>query len=1502
MSELKRLVNQRKYIRKCVTEHFNRKDTFPTLASSTREKLRLQFEQWLPELKDLNKQILGLKYEEWEDEEEERRSEEELASCQDYNDKLLSCLVAIRNPSEPSPSVSHLNDPLSSARSLLKSPIAPLPKYTSSDDEDLARFFEEFEDTLSKFRYPEYDKLLLLKHQISGRALVLVESLEADKQGYSHAKQLLLKALASDDTQKFNVLRQLSHLKLSSNTDPYEFICKVRLIMERVCKLKMTVDCILQFFIWEGLNDSFKNHLIQITNSSKPTLNEIVDKFFEASERYCSQSKKTKEIIKLSSPKASNATDHGATSLAVDVKYERDKAFKPCSICTKVDGKLADHPIHKCAKFDSAEAKIDKIRNSKGCIKCSNLNHQSKFCRYRFKNRCKYCSEWHFSFLCIRSVDDKQVTNKGVSKPDNHSATDKGKDKAKSKPRENKEISGSMVNIMEAFQSDSDMQSVLPTFTSTLDNGLKLRCLKDSGCQCNFILTDIADRYSLPTLRENISLTVNGINTTQNYTTKLVEVRLQIGDKLRKIEALCMPSINVKLKLPKLGKVVSGFKERGYLLADESLSNNSCDIQSIQLILGTRSAYCLPQQEHLFGSTLESLYSETPAGVLLHGNVEQILKDLSFLPYVGSCFQGLVQLSDHNLVDSIFGTNNTCLVSDYDFKDTVDPVNINVFDDKGEIIESQLIKAANKILEESCHRFVKSEPDDSDSGSSEINKKLVKFALEDMKRDKEGRIVVPLLWNSQVSHLLGSNQGLAVSILKSNLKKLQNNRNKLLLMDKVFKEQESMGIIERINNLPEFLREHPNHSFLLHMGIFKMDRETTKCRIVYLSNLCQQDSSKPSISHNQAIYSGPNLNQKLSSAILHLRFGQKLLCFDLCKAFNNLALSDTDSNRLLWLWFRNVEKEDFTVVGYRNIRLSFGLRCSPALLLLALYKILILEVEGDDNKLLQLKKMIYQLCFMDNCAAAYDSSEDLLWAYQQLESIFEPYKFYLQQYISNDAALQDHIDSKLSTETNGKVKLLGLSWDRKQDSLSTKPISLNIQAQTKREVLQSIASQYDLFNFNGPLLNRSRLFLHQLQCDKDLGWDQELNADVGRQWWNIAKQANAASVTEIQRVFGSREETYRLLAFSDSSKQMFGVVIYMQNISTGKVSFVFAKNRIVNKQLESKSMPSLELQGITLAVEEIICLYEELSGSSCMMPIKICELIIYLDSFVALSWVHGFSAKLDKMQKCSVFVQNRLHTINELCNKHPIHFSFVSGCENPADCITRSLSFKQLQKTNYFSGPKFLLNETECQLNRESILDFVIPALPVEQDSPVGFVQSYHGTITTEIDEHTDALSRCSSYHKVVSVFRRVLIFVNNLKMKLKLKDPVKFEHISCFDINHNFFADATKLVIRRDQRKHFPEMFEFFESRNRLLKDIPKLVGQLNVYVDQEGLLRVRSKMQKLKDDRRMRFPLLISKDSLLTKYIVLDYHERFSHAGCYRLLAEVRKIFWIPRFFFSC
>ena len=71
MSKLRRLVNKREYIRKCVTEEYNCRDSFPSLSSSEQNKLRLQFEQWVSELKEFNEQILSLKYDEWSEGEEE---------------------------------------------------------------------------------------------------------------------------------------------------------------------------------------------------------------------------------------------------------------------------------------------------------------------------------------------------------------------------------------------------------------------------------------------------------------------------------------------------------------------------------------------------------------------------------------------------------------------------------------------------------------------------------------------------------------------------------------------------------------------------------------------------------------------------------------------------------------------------------------------------------------------------------------------------------------------------------------------------------------------------------------------------------------------------------------------------------------------------------------------------------------------------------------------------------------------------------------------------------------------------------------------------------------------------------------------------------------------------------------------------------------------------------------------------------------------------------------
>ena len=52
---------------------------------------------------------------------------------------------------------------------------------------------------------------------------------------------------------------------------------------------------------------------------------------------------------------------------------------------------------------------------------------------------------------------------------------------------------------------------------------------------------------------------------------------------------------------------------------------------------------------------------------------------------------------------------------------------------------------------------------------------------------------------------------------------------------------------------------------------------------------------------------------------------------------------------------QNVTAGNFSLIGYRIKRLPFGLRCSPTLLMLALYRILIIDVEMECDRLINLK-------------------------------------------------------------------------------------------------------------------------------------------------------------------------------------------------------------------------------------------------------------------------------------------------------------------------------------------------------------------------------------------------------------------------------------------------------------------------------------------------------------------------------------------------------------------
>ena len=935
-------------------------------------------------------------------------------------------------------------------------------------------------------------------------------------------------------------------------------------------------------------------------------------------------------------------------------------------------------------------------------------------------------------------------------------------------------------------------------------------------------------------------------------------------------------------------------------MADCYLTNGNNYISNIEFTLGTLDTGILLETQKSIGKNDISVYSETRFGILLQGSMERWLSNLQDIPDVSRvlvCSYAGLSSSGSGLGERHPPVVEACIESDPGVSLNC---RVSILNDQGNLDENELNKAAKDMLDMDCDEVLKYDQQIYNEDSVEVNDKVINYVLDNSERTPDGRIRMPLPWRDSAAPYLGNNYNLAKQILQSNLKKLGKDDEKLQMVDEVFKEQERLGIIERIDNIDLFLQEHPEHSFLGHMSIFKMDKATSKCRVVFLSNLSGKGKGgSPSLSHNQTLYAGPCLNQKLSTAILHSRFGTNLLCYDLRKAFLQVALRETDSNKLMFLWHNNVAKKDFSLVAYRNLRLSFGLPCSPTLLMLSLYQILVLDAENDEQMLQDLKRSMYSLIYMDN-GAICGTDEEINFAYKNLESIFEPYGFEVQQLQTNNTLLQTHIDGETETETCNTVKLLGLQWDRGNDSFSASPINLDSKAKTKREILKSIASQYDIFNIHGPCLNRARIFLHKLQCEKTLSWDTKLDPSRLSEWSNISKQANNTPAIQISRNFGNRNDPYELIAFTDASKSIYAAVVYIKNVSTGKVSFVGAKNRLVNRQMQTKTIPTLELQGVTLGVEYLLDIREELSGSKCLYPIDIKCLKLYTDSTITLNWLTSYTYKFDKMSNQTVFNMNRLSYIARKCEKFPIQFNYVGTNVNPADCMSRPLSYNQLSRSCYIAGPEFLTSaETSNPVSDEYLITIPNPNL-----SPLNInVGSTEVHVASVISNSSVGVSpppeKFSSLKKLINSVGYVHKFVNVLKKRLKDKSSFKYSHFELLPEDANYYELGIKSIIRIDQLKYFPVEVAYLKSLRSSKKDLPPLISRLNVFLDPDGLMRVKSKFDRWSNDPNFCLPYLISNESPLTKLIVLDTHKKMSHAGCYNVLSTLRQQFWIDKVF---
>jgi hypothetical protein len=1504
------LVKTRQYVRQRITLVYNKVET--QLGELDDQQIKLYIERLnalKPEVADLDRQIFPLLLrEESDDSLNSFITENEL-----YEERIFRSLNKLCQLASYSTVDRSRVSGFEPASYKLKLPEIQLPKFSNAKGESLEKFFYGFESIINKHTLTTYEKYVYLKNQLSKAPRVIADSLDTGEQCYELAKELLTKAFGSILTQQYDTIKMLSELKLTEGGDPYYFIGEMRTICASFNNLKIDVSTIIQYFVWNGLNDTFKNELVTLTNKNKPSLEEIKDKIFEATERYSSRKSsdiKTKTNFRNQYENSYSSTpglSNRSTNLALNVKT--NSSFIVCILCKGDEKQNVDHSLRYCPIYNTAGRKVQKLKQLKACTKCSFKNHVTSQCRFKFASKCLTCKGDHMSYLCM-SGRGYDPSNGSVRSVHNRPTV--------------KDSTSNSASWVHALPSRAEGDSILlPTFSCRINESDRhYRCLKDGGCQRNFVLQTLADELNLPILSQ-MSLEIHGFNSSKLVETNLVGVSVEINGRIYEIEAVCVPEIRIKLSIKNLDKVINQFTNKGYTLADKLLHPSTNTIENISMVLGADADHVLGMTYNSFGKREpKSCYIDTPLGVMLTGNVLRMIGNFRHLPcYVSpsnekvqlpgpssaSCSSQTVALDRQpvnanecgscRVPDSVKAENceRQRRLGDRDVKTKVIRTEVKLSYSTvrdGKLEDVELEQASVKTLDDECMKLLDYDTIE-DYEINETNLKLVDYVMAKTSRDQNGRLIMPLLWNDKIHHLLGRNLELSRQILSSNFKKLRKNEEQLTMYDEVLREQETLGIIERIENLEDFVRTHPGVSFLPHMGIFKMDRETTKCRVVFLSNLCAGDhiNSNP-VSHNQAILPGPCLNHKISTSLTLLRFDKYLLTFDIARAFLSIGLRECDQNRLLFLWFKNVKAGDFSVIAYKNLMLSFGLRCSPCLLMLALYKILMIDITEDSQSLLDLKRQVFNLMYMDNGGFTCNDKETLEWAYAQLPKVFEPYKFLLQQYACNEPGLSSTIASNSDAEKNVEVKLLGTVWNIESDTLRPNSIRLNVHANTKRKILSSLNSVYDVHNVYLPLLNRAKLFLQKLQCNSDITWDGELSPSLCGEWNCIAKQMNAVPAVTMKRCVGQRDDHYSLIAFTDSSKSIYGIVVYIKNMRTHEVNFLMARNKLIGRQLETKTIPALEFQALCFGVENLNEIYQELSGSSTVVPVNIDCLELYTDSMVCLHWLKSYFHDFGKMQKLSVFVMNRLRRIDELCRDSPVKFHFTKGHVNPADPVSRTISYKLLLKTAYWRGPSFISSEAYDSNKNDISLLVPYPHARLTDEVPeVNFQQSAVNALHTEQSfttmEHLIPIETYSSFKKLVTVLKYVIKFINNIKLKLKNKKGSCSQ--TCYPSDSNFYNIACNLVISTEQRLNFPDLITYFEQ-SKPSSSIPELAGRINLYLDSNAVIRVKNKLPTSQV-----FPVLLSRDSALTKLIIQDIHSSLSHGGVYCVLKQLRSQFWI-------
>ena len=651
-------------------------------------------------------------------------------------------------------------------------------------------------------------------------------------------------------------------------------------------------------------------------------------------------------------------------------------------------------------------------------------------------------------------------------------------------------------------------------------------------------------------------------------------------------------------------------------------------------------------------------------------------------------------------------------------------------------------------------------------------------------------------------------------------------------MEKVF----DSGVPGRVHYLP-------------HRAVIRRDKETSKTRMVV--NASAKEKGGKSL--NDCLYPGPCMLKSIFDILIRFCFGKIAIVADIRQAFLNIGIREEDRDFLRFLFPDKSEPEKILI--YRFLRGCFGVTSMP-LLMNGTIEHHMNSKKAKDQNVVELVDQFLRDLYVDDVTTAVNTVTEGKVFHDFAKNSMKEAGLELRKWGSNSLELQNYMNGSDCPERPEK-KILGITWNHDDEFVCdfSKVVEEALKLPlTKRNILRIGASFFDPRGLIAPITMIAKMYF-QMVCLDSYNWDQILSEELARRWTGYLNHLGEIGNIRVPRyLFPKLDITLsrvNLHGYADASTQAYCAVIYVQVEFEDQYfsRIIVAKTKVA--PIKPVSIPKLELLACLLLVELMQSLSHSLKD-----VIIIDEVVYWSDSEVALAWING----VDKVWE--VWVQNRVNKIHELSKGL---WYYVPTSMNPADIGTRESSAITFVTNNlWWEGPPQLAEK------------FIPPMDNKMLNIPETISFTSHDGPDLEPVLNLRKLMDPEKY----STLHRLLLVTGLVLRALKI---MRKTNVYSGEIVNEEKENALVSWIKTEQKLMIDD------------KKFKNLKKQLSLICDNNGVIGLKGRLDNSFMSYDSKHPILLDRNSHVTKLIILKAHESVKHMRLKSTLNQVRSKYWV-------